>query len=127
MAVCAVGVCAAGVCGVRVCAVGVCAAGVCGVTVCAAVACDMGVYDVIVCALRVHQVDLAQVRFYTRLFEWSGKNWMFLYIMVVAPVLGTLLSGFYWIQPENNLVSAPQSDALPVCRGVLFCSVQCPL
>lgn len=50
-------------------------------------------------------VDVVHVRFYTRLFEWVGRNPLFVFVLATSGVFEALLGGFYWKSPSNNLVS----------------------
>lgn len=50
-------------------------------------------------------VDVFEVRFYTRLFEWAGTNALFLFVATATPLLSALAAGFYWEDPGNNIVT----------------------
>lgn len=50
------------------------------------------------------QADVSKVRFYTKIFEWIGRNALLVYVLAVSGVLQAVLVGFYIGTPENNLV-----------------------
>ncbi|CAI5464374.1 unnamed protein product [Closterium sp. Yama58-4] len=50
-------------------------------------------------------VDAAGVCFYTLLFEWMGRNSLFLFLTCATPLLSSIAAGFYWEDPQKNLVS----------------------
>eukprot|EP00475_Leptophrys_vorax_P015389 TRINITY_DN21739_c0_g1_i1.p1 TRINITY_DN21739_c0_g1~~TRINITY_DN21739_c0_g1_i1.p1 ORF type:complete len:205 (-),score=15.89 TRINITY_DN21739_c0_g1_i1:125-739(-) len=50
-------------------------------------------------------VDAAQVHFYTRPLEWAGTNSLFLFAATATPLVTSLVAGFYWDRPEENLVA----------------------
>ncbi|CAI5464563.1 unnamed protein product [Closterium sp. Yama58-4] len=50
-------------------------------------------------------VDAAGVCFYTLLFEWMGRNSLFLFLACATPLLSSIAAGFYWEDPHENLVS----------------------
>lgn len=51
-------------------------------------------------------VDVAKVRFYTKLFEWVGMNSLLIYVLAATPLFDTLISGFYVGSPQINLLEA---------------------
>ncbi|CAI5489925.1 unnamed protein product [Closterium sp. Naga37s-1] len=56
-------------------------------------------------------VDAAGVCFYTLLFEWMGRNSLFLFLACATPLLSSIAAGFYWEDPHENLDVASSSQA----------------
>ncbi|KAH9658248.1 DUF1624 domain-containing protein [Citrus sinensis] len=49
-------------------------------------------------------VDVQGHRRVTMVFEWMGLHALMIYILVACNILPVLLQGFYWRQPQNNIV-----------------------
>ncbi|CAI5486785.1 unnamed protein product [Closterium sp. Naga37s-1] len=63
-------------------------------------------------------VDAAGVCFYT-LFEWMGRNSLFLFLACATPLLSSIAAGFYWENPHENLdvASSSQADSFLTVRA----------
>lgn len=49
-------------------------------------------------------VDVQGHRRVTMVFEWMGLHALMIYILVACNILPVLLQGFYWRQPQNNIL-----------------------
>ncbi|XP_038712993.1 heparan-alpha-glucosaminide N-acetyltransferase isoform X2 [Tripterygium wilfordii] len=50
-------------------------------------------------------VDVCGFRRVNMVFEWMGKHALMIYVLVACNVLPIMLHGFYWKQPQNNILS----------------------
>ncbi|XP_020248708.1 heparan-alpha-glucosaminide N-acetyltransferase-like isoform X2 [Asparagus officinalis] len=49
-------------------------------------------------------VDVYGIRRPTYVFEWMGMHALMIYILIACNVLPVLIQGFYWREPQNNLL-----------------------
>lgn len=49
-------------------------------------------------------VDVQGHRHVTMVFEWMGLHALMIYILIACNILPVLLQGFYWRQPQNNIL-----------------------
>lgn len=52
------------------------------------------------------QVDVYGFRRPTYAMEWMGMHALMIYILIACNILPVLIQGFYWKEPQNNLVSS---------------------
>ncbi|XP_024519084.1 heparan-alpha-glucosaminide N-acetyltransferase isoform X2 [Selaginella moellendorffii] len=50
-------------------------------------------------------VDVYDIRYPTLLLEWMGMNSLIIYTLAATDVLVVFIQGFYWKQPQKNLVT----------------------
>ena len=50
------------------------------------------------------QVDVMHIKKPLILFQWMGMNALIVYVLAACELFPTLVQGFYWRSPENNLV-----------------------
>ncbi|EFJ36540.1 hypothetical protein SELMODRAFT_404643 [Selaginella moellendorffii] len=50
-------------------------------------------------------VDVYDIRYPTLLLEWMGMNSLIIYTLAATDVLVVFVQGFYWKQPQKNLVT----------------------
>ncbi|GLT46953.1 hypothetical protein SLA2020_206780 [Shorea laevis] len=50
-------------------------------------------------------VDVYGYRWTTMVFEWIGMHALMIFILLACNILPILIQGFYWKQPQNNLLS----------------------
>ncbi|KAF5746341.1 Heparan-alpha-glucosaminide N-acetyltransferase [Tripterygium wilfordii] len=50
-------------------------------------------------------VDVCGFRRVNMVFEWMGKHALMIYVLAACNVLPVMLQGFYWKQPQNNILS----------------------
>ncbi|WMV12888.1 hypothetical protein MTR67_006273 [Solanum verrucosum] len=43
-------------------------------------------------------------KYWTIVLKWMGKNALLIYVLVSCNILPVILQGFYWKQPENNIL-----------------------
>jgi hypothetical protein len=55
-------------------------------------------------SLYVMQVDVMHIKKPLVLFQWMGMNALIVYVLAACELFPTLIQGFYWRSPENNLV-----------------------
>ncbi|KAK8672788.1 hypothetical protein V6N13_111149 [Hibiscus sabdariffa] len=51
------------------------------------------------------QVDTYGYRRTTSVLEWMGKHALIIYILAACNIVPIIIHGFYWKQPQNNIVS----------------------
>ena len=51
------------------------------------------------------QVDVIHIKKPFILFQWMGMNALIVYVLAACELFPTLIQGFYWRSPENNLVN----------------------
>jgi hypothetical protein len=51
------------------------------------------------------QVDNFHIKKPFILFQWMGMNALIVYVLAACELFPTLIQGFYWRSPENNLVN----------------------
>ena len=56
-------------------------------------------------ALYILQVDVIHIKKPFVLFQWMGMNALIVYVLAACELFPTLIQGFYWRSPENNLVN----------------------
>ena len=66
-------------------------------------------------ALSILQVDVIHIKKPFVLFHWMGMNALIVYVLAACELFPTLIQGFYWRSPENNLVNVSC-----VAKSVLF-------
>lgn len=54
-------------------------------------------------------VDVIHIKKPLILFQWMGMNALIVYVLAACELFPTLIQGFYWRSPENNLVDATES------------------
>ncbi|XP_047095600.1 heparan-alpha-glucosaminide N-acetyltransferase-like isoform X2 [Lolium rigidum] len=54
-------------------------------------------------------VDVMHIKKPLVLFQWMGMNALIVYVLAACELFPTLIQGFYWQSPENNLVDATES------------------
>ncbi|KAG2624754.1 heparan-alpha-glucosaminide N-acetyltransferase-like [Panicum virgatum] len=54
-------------------------------------------------------VDVIHIKKPFILFQWMGMNALIVYVLVACELFPTLIQGFYWRSPENNLVDITES------------------
>lgn len=62
------------------------------------------------------QVDVIHIKKPFILFQWMGMNALIVYILAACELFPTLIQGFYWRSPENNLV-----NVLCVAKFMICC------
>ncbi|GLU06652.1 hypothetical protein SLE2022_236610 [Rubroshorea leprosula] len=50
-------------------------------------------------------VDVCGYRWTTMAFEWIGMHSLMIFILLACNILPILIQGFYWKQPQNNILS----------------------
>jgi len=50
-------------------------------------------------------VDVIHIKKPFILFQWMGMNALIVYVLAACELFPTLIQGFYWRSPENNLVN----------------------
>ncbi|XP_016447995.1 uncharacterized protein LOC107773064 [Nicotiana tabacum] len=50
-------------------------------------------------------VDVLGYRCWTTVLKWMGTNALLIYVLVSCNILPVILQGFYWTQPENNILT----------------------
>nr|CAB3460288.1 unnamed protein product [Digitaria exilis] len=55
------------------------------------------------------KVDVIHIKKPFILFQWMGMNALIVYILAACELFPTLIQGFYWRSPENNLVDITES------------------
>ncbi|KAM3401068.1 hypothetical protein ACQJBY_005707 [Aegilops geniculata] len=53
-------------------------------------------------------VDVIHIKKPLILFQWMGMNALIVYVLAACELFPTLIQGFYWRSPENNLVDATE-------------------
>ncbi|KAJ1261787.1 hypothetical protein BS78_09G057400 [Paspalum vaginatum] len=54
-------------------------------------------------------VDVIHIKKPFILFQWMGMNALIVYVLAACELFPTLIQGFYWRSPENNLVDVTES------------------
>ncbi|BAF16607.1 uncharacterized protein [Oryza sativa Japonica Group] len=54
-------------------------------------------------------VDVINIKKPFILFQWMGMNALIVYVLAACEIFPTLVQGFYWRSPENNLVDLTES------------------
>ncbi|AQK92833.1 uncharacterized protein [Zea mays] len=54
-------------------------------------------------------VDVIHIKKPFVLFQWMGMNALIVYVLAACELFPTLIQGFYWRSPENNLVDVTES------------------
>ncbi|PAN17353.1 hypothetical protein PAHAL_3G124700 [Panicum hallii] len=54
-------------------------------------------------------VDVIHIKKPFILFQWMGMNALIVYVLAACELFPTLIQGFYWRSPENNLVDITES------------------
>ncbi|CAD6272800.1 unnamed protein product [Miscanthus lutarioriparius] len=54
-------------------------------------------------------VDVIHIKKPFVLFHWMGMNALIVYVLAACELFPTLIQGFYWRSPENNLVDVTES------------------
>ncbi|KAL6608249.1 hypothetical protein ACP70R_041312 [Stipagrostis hirtigluma subsp. patula] len=57
----------------------------------------------------VTEVDVVHIEKPFILFKWTGMNALIVYVLAACELFPTLIQGFYWRSPENNLVDLTES------------------
>ena len=52
------------------------------------------------------QVDIYGYQRTTLVLEWMGKHALIIYILAACNIMPIIILGFYWKQPQNNIVSS---------------------
>lgn len=51
------------------------------------------------------QVDIYEYKSPTYIFQWMGRHSLSIFVLVASNIAVIAIQGFYWRNPENNIVS----------------------
>lgn len=81
-----------------------------------------GLAGLVLCFIYIF-ADIVNVRFYTKLFEWMGRNALLVFVLGACGVLEAVVRGLYWESPDQNLVVLMQTWLYGLIQNVDYANL----